>query len=194
MSNTESPPADANPEASQHVPSSLASELEAVRDVLASHSQRLDELVRIGGQREDLIDRLHEENQRLRAGEVVLVQAPPIRELIRTYDLVLQLLAESGNEDLDLVRRRLMDAFEQVGVRIVEPADGEAFDHDHHLAVDTMPTALEEEHMTVVTTGRPGFVRIGGEVVRPADVRVRRYKPADHVDESSDGAGRSREQ
>lgn len=193
MSHAESPPADANPETSQHVPSSLASELEAVRDLLASHSQRLDELVRIGDRREDQIDRLHEENQRLRAGEIALVQAPPMRELIRTYDLVLQLQAESGNLDLELVRRRLMDAFEQVGVRIFEPADGEAFDHDYHLAVDTMSTAAEEEHMTVVTTTRPGFARIGGEVVRPAGVRVRRYKrqPADHVEQSSDTAGGS---
>ena len=188
----ESAPTAADPDAPPQVLPSVVNELEAVRNLLEGHSQRLDELVRIGARREDLIGRLHEENQRLRAGEIAQVQAPLIRELIRTYDLVLQLLGESGEdgeEDMALVRRRLLDAFEQVGVRPVEAGDGEAFDHDRHLALSAVPTALEEEHMTVVATSRPGFVRVEGDVVRPAEVQVRRYKrePADEANESDDG-------
>ena len=162
--------------------------------LLERHSLRLDELVRIGARREDLIDRLHEENQRLRAGEIVLVQAPLIRELIRTYDLVLQLSGDSGDKDLDLVRRRLLDAFEQVGVLAFEATDGEAFDHDRHLAVHAAATAVEDEHMTVAATSRPGFARVGGEVIRPVEVRVLRYTkpaPVEAADEPEDHVERS---
>jgi len=192
----ESAPPDGDPDASPQVLSSVARELGSVRNLLETHSWRLEELVRLGERREEMIDRLHEENQRLRAGEITHAQAPVIRELIRTYDLVLQLIGGSDTEDLSLVRRRLLDAFEQVGLRAFEPADGEAFDHNHHQAVNAVLTAVEEENMTVVMTSRPGFVRVGGEVVRPAEVQVRKYKPqaSDQVNESDDGAepGRDR--
>jgi molecular chaperone GrpE (heat shock protein) len=145
---------------------------------LVAISSRLDELVRLGEHREDLVDRLHAENQRLRAGELAQVQAPVIRELIRTYDVVVTLAAQEGpaSADLELVRRRLLDGLEQSGVRSLEPEQGIDFDAARHAAAEAVTTPDPTLDMTVERTLRVGFIQDGERILRPAEVAVRRHR------------------
>lgn len=145
---------------------------------VAAVARRMDELVRLGNRREELLDRLHSENQRLRAGETAQVQAPVLREMIRSYDLVLTLAREgsTAGPDLDLVGRRLLDGLEQSGVRSLHPEGGEAFDAECHAAVERVDTPQPDLDMTVARTVRLGFKQDGGRILRPADVAVRRYR------------------
>lgn len=145
---------------------------------IAGIGRRIDELVRLGDRREQLIDRLHAENQRLRAGEVAQVQAPVLREMIRGYDLVVSLQSSDSpaNPDLDLVRRRLLDGLEQAGVRPLTLDDGAPFDAAFHSAVERVDTSQPELDMTVERTVRVGFAQDAERLLRPADVAVWRLR------------------
>lgn len=155
----------------------VADALERISADLSSMSRRIDELARLGNRREELIDRLHSENQKLRAGEVAQVQAPVLRELIRSYDLAVTLAREGSPaaRDLDLVRHRLLDGLEQAGVRPLEPDRGAEFDPSFHSAAQRVTTDDPGLDMTVAQTVRVGFVQDGQRVLRPADVAVHRY-------------------
>jgi molecular chaperone GrpE (heat shock protein) len=158
----------------------VADVLSGLATEVAGLGRRMDELARLGDRREQLVDRLHADNQRLRAGELGQVQAPILRELIRTYDLVVRLGAEggSGGGDLELVRRRLLDGLESSGVTPLEPAAGEAFDASRQVAAERVDASQQELDMTVARTLRIGFVQDGERVLRPADVAVHRYVSA----------------
>jgi molecular chaperone GrpE (heat shock protein) len=156
----------------------VAAELAGLAVDVANVSRRIDELVRLADRREQLIDRLHADNQRLRAGELAQVRAPLLREMIRTYDLVVTLLGDgsSAGSDLELVRRRLVDGLESGGTLLVEPEAGEAFDAALHTAIERVETCERELDMTVARTVRVGFIQDGERVLRPADVVVHLYR------------------
>lgn len=153
--------------------------IESLRDELAVLGRRVDELVRLADRREDLVDRLHADNQRLRAGEIAQVQAPILRELIRSYDVVVKLAGDSAAaKDLEFVRRGLLDSLERAGVRLSAPEEGAPFDPGQQVAVERAETADPAADMTVARTLRPGFVQDGTRVLRPAEVAVQRYGAA----------------
>jgi molecular chaperone GrpE (heat shock protein) len=147
-------------------------------DDLGAFGRRIDELTRLGEHREQLLDRLHAENQRLRAGEVVQVQAPLLREIIRIYDLVVSLVRDDSpaRSDLELVRHRVLDALEQAGVRPLDPEAESPFDASQHAAIKRVETASPELDMTIAHSTRVGFVQDGERVLRPAEVAVHRYR------------------
>lgn len=156
----------------------LSEVLARIADELAALGRRMDELTRLGEHREQLLDRLHAENQRLRAGELAQVQAPLLREIIRSYNLVVNLARNdsAARSDLELVRHRLLDALEQAGVGPLDPEPETPFDASRHAAVQRIETASRELDMTVAHSVRVGFVQDGERVLRPADVAVHRYR------------------
>jgi molecular chaperone GrpE (heat shock protein) len=174
---------EAEPEPSAHAPEepaadAVAESLAGLASELSAVARRIDELVRLGDRREQLIDRLHAENQRLRAGEAAQVQAPLLRELIRTHDLIVSLSGEGSavSSDLELVRRRLLDGLESAGARPIDPEAGAPFDAARHAAIERVETSDPELDMTIARTVRVGFVQDGERVLRPADVAVHRYR------------------
>ena len=149
---------------------------------LESLERDVRELTRLGDRREALIDKLHEENQRLRAGEIAQAQAPIIREMIRSYDLVAEISRHDAAPHVELVGRRLLDGLAQVGVRPVAVDRSSPFDPRQHAAVGTDGCTDPAADMTVKTVVRAGFVQDGERVIRPADVRLWRYTGAPSYD------------
>jgi molecular chaperone GrpE (heat shock protein) len=173
--------------ASEPAPQWAGQQIARVESLIDALTAKLDELVRLGDRRERMIDRLHAENQRLRGGELRQAQAPVIRELIRTYDLVVTLAAQEGSAqtDLELVRRRLLDGVELFGVRPIEVGVDADFDATQHAAVARATTSDRAFDMTVARATRVGFVQDDGHVLRPTDVAVRRYSAPLHAGGSS---------
>ena len=175
-------PAEPGSAHDSHRDDALAAMAESLAEMtaeVAAISKRLDELVRLADRREQAIDRLHEERDRLRAGEVAQIQAPVVREMIRSYDLVNDLAGgtpESGS-DLDYVRTRLLDGLDAIGTRPVEPELGARFDSSRHAAVERLDTDDAALDMTVARIVRVGFLKDGERLLRPADVAVHRSRP-----------------
>ncbi|HEX6518498.1 MAG TPA: nucleotide exchange factor GrpE [Streptosporangiaceae bacterium] len=175
----ESTPSTDNTPSADDTSSADSGILARLADEVGAFGRRIEELTRLGERREHLLDRLHAENQRLRAGEVAQVQAPLLRQIIRSYDLVVSLAANdaAARSALELVRNHLLEALEQAGVRPLDPEPESPFDAVRHTAVRRVETAIGELDMTVAYSLRAGFVQDGERVLRPADVAVHRHRP-----------------
>ncbi len=176
------PAAPAPPAPAAGLVDELAGTVARLVDEVGRVGKRVEELARLDARREELIDRLHADNQRLRAGEVAQAIAPVLRELMRSYDLVVSLQGgEAGQgSELALVRRRLLDGLEQFGVRPVDCQPGSEFQSSRHSAVQMLETTDAELDMRIARALRDGFVQDGERVLRPADVVVYRYAPDQH--------------
>lgn len=104
------------------------------------------------------------------------------RELISVFDnldLVVSAAAQGTKEDLlsgvTGTQRLLVHALLQQGVERIE-ATGQPFDPDQHEAVDTVEVEPDRDGV-VVSQMRPGY-RVGGQLLRPAMVRVGRASAA----------------
>jgi molecular chaperone GrpE (heat shock protein) len=151
-----------------------------VLDRLDDLGRRLDELARLGAHQRELVDELHSDNQRLRAGELFQAQAPLLRDLVRLHDDVERLEAGGGDAaaDLALVRQQLLQVLDRAGVRRYEVAAGEPFDGTRHQGVRSVPATDGAVDRTVAAMVRCGFERDDGRVLRPADVEVHRASSA----------------
>jgi molecular chaperone GrpE (heat shock protein) len=147
--------------------------------------RRLEEALRLAKHRDELVDKLHRENQQLRQGELQIAMLPLLRDLMRLLD-DLELILESDPEasDVDFVRGALVDILGRNGITGFVPAKHEPFDSAIHAAVGTEPTAERLSDRTVCTVRRGGFRRDDGSIVRVADVTVHRYQPVSAVEES----------
>jgi molecular chaperone GrpE len=148
----------------------------AVIDRLDGLGRRLDELARLGAHQRELVDELHADNQKLRAGELFQAQAPLLRDLVRLHDDVERLEAAAGDgaADLALVRQQLLQVLDRAGVRRYEVMAGDPFDGSRHQGVRSVPATDGAADRTVATMVRCGFERDDGRVLRPADVEVHR--------------------
>lgn len=81
-----------------------------------------------------------------------------------------QTSAEALHEGMGLVEKKLLKAFEGVGVERVDPS-GSAFDPNAHEAVMTVPAPSAELDGQVSTVFQAGY-RSGGMLLRPARVAV----------------------
>jgi molecular chaperone GrpE (heat shock protein) len=85
-------------------------------ELLARFEDRLAESQRLLGRQTEIAASLHEENQRLKVGELRRALAPLVRDVLRVQDDVTAMLdthadADAGAaRDLDLVRGALLDA------------------------------------------------------------------------------------
>jgi molecular chaperone GrpE (heat shock protein) len=187
---------DAESEHSSHgerpnaeVPSGASPVAEAIEGA-SDRSRELTELVRameesnrISAERERVIDRLYEENQRLRAGELQQALMPVLRDLMRLFDdLQKTVTAYSGGASLDpgqalreweYYRDSALDILFRQGVEPCAVNEGTSFDPREHRACGTVTTSEQSQDRTIARVIRAGF-RSEARIIRTADVEVYR--------------------
>ncbi|GAA2589640.1 nucleotide exchange factor GrpE [Actinomadura fulvescens] len=165
-----------------------------IRDALTGLAARFDrELAREherAAHREAVIDRLHEENQRLRRGELQATLEPLRTALYRLHDL-----ARGGAQRwaaprpptpadaaslLAAVADEVADALARTGVERFTVEPGEPYDATRHRPVAVEPVTDPARAGTVVAVRTDGFEH-DGRVVRKAEVSVGKAVPESPV-------------
>lgn len=147
---------------------------------LAGLDARLEESQRLLARKSDLVDRLHSENQDLRAGELRSAQLPLVRDLLRMHDDLGRMREASAEADGDLriLEESLIDTLARNGIARFSPGPGEPFDPSLHSAVGVKSTDDEALDKTVAEVTRHGFRWDSGDTIRVAEVRAYRYRGA----------------
>ncbi|MGH3378048.1 MAG: nucleotide exchange factor GrpE [Actinoallomurus sp.] len=177
-------------------------ELADTEDVLARMVERLGrveeqtaEFHRRSAHRETVIDRLHEENQRLRGGVGRAVLQPVVADLIRLYDQLDREARRLGEgESTGALFLSFADDVSQIldrcGFEVFTAEVGEPFQHDRHRPLAVVPCTDETLHNTVAEAAAVGFAeRETGRVRRPAQARFHQYDPQVRLDEPGDPEG-----
>lgn len=148
-----------------------------VEGALADLDSRLGESQRLLARQTELAEKLHAENQSLRAGELQSAQLPLVRDLIRLSDDLerMRAVAAESADDLALMHESLLDILARNGIRIFGAEQEESFDPQLHTAAGVESTEQEELDKTVAEVVRRGFRWESGEVIRVAEVRVYRF-------------------
>lgn len=158
---------------------SVEAALVEVRTELANANER-------AAARERVIDRLHEENQRLRTGERQLLLRPIVVDLYRLRaDLLRQaptlpasITAEQVGALLESFAYSVEQALERCGVHPIRPAPGDEFDPRQHRATGIAPAGDLGQDGRVAEVLSDGYVdSIDGRVLTPAEVRLARWTP-----------------
>ncbi len=149
---------------------------DAVQEQGAVLASELTAALRAGS----MIDRLHEDNQRLRQGELDAALMPVLREVMRVADDAAR-LGDRGGDDSDavLLHDALVDALARAGLERYVPDDGASFDPAEHTARRTVRTDEIVSDLTIGRVFRAGYRREDGRVVRTAEVEVRRVAGPD---------------
>lgn len=161
------------------------SEFRAAVEALAGQVAREHERA---AARELAIDRLHQEVERLRAGETRLLLRPAMTDLRELHhDLLVQV--KSAPEVIDRSQLvTLLGAFaesvelalERCGVRVIRPESGSSYDTAWHQAVGFRPTSDISLDGTVAEIISDGYADTEtGRATRPAQVSVYRSGPLD---------------
>jgi molecular chaperone GrpE (heat shock protein) len=157
----------------------LAERLAAIEGAVAEFNRR-------SAHREAVIDRLHEENQRLRDGAQRAILEPVVADLIRLHDSLLREVARLGADGADPAHGRLLESFaddmlltlERCGLEEFTARPGEPFDPARHAAVSVVPADDEALDNTVAEVVASGFVeRETGRIRRPVRARFHRFRP-----------------
>ena len=160
--------------------------LDALATALASLDDRLAELAGVEGRfaesqrllvrQSELADKLHAENQRLRAGELRGAMLPLVRDLLRLHDDIGRIAGEAERaEDVELMRISLLDALARNGIVAVQPAVGEQFDPKRHSAAGVIKADDANLDRSIADVIRVGFQWEDGRVIRVAEVRVYKH-------------------
>jgi len=140
-----------------------------LEESLASLARALQEVNEIGRDRERIIDRLHEENRRLKEGELRKALEPICRDLVRLYDELEK--APEMSYFKDQVCDMLFRHFE---LEVYSAECGQAvFDPSEHKALRAVPTDDPEQNRRVARVLRQGF-RTTERVFRALEVEVYR--------------------
>jgi molecular chaperone GrpE (heat shock protein) len=143
---------------------------------LAAVEEQLSEFHRRAAHRESVIDRLHEENQRLKQGEHRIVLEPVVADLIRLHE---QLSREARRADDGLIRSfadEVAEVLDRCGIEVFEAVPGEPHQVDRHRPLTVVPCSDPEQHNTVAEAVSAGFYdREAGRVRRPAQARFYQY-------------------
>jgi molecular chaperone GrpE (heat shock protein) len=137
-----------------------------------------------------LIQQLHAETVTLRQGELTQALKPLILDLARLHDDVAGVI-ERGGEELRkaaVIPELILDVLDRHGVSQIKPAAGEPFDSKLHQGVKGVPTADLALDGTVEGVIRPGFIRDGAHLVRPAQVTVYRYAAPPEAEQATPDA------
>jgi molecular chaperone GrpE len=157
--------------------------------------KHLGEFHRRAAHRETVIDRLHEENQRLHEGFARLILEPVTADLIRLHD---QLDREARRVDADGGESQLLRSFaddvaqilDRCGLEIISAEPGDAFEPGRHRAVGVTATQDETQHNTVAHVVAAGFYeRDPGRVRRPVLARFHQYSRSADTAETAETAG-----
>ncbi|TDC71908.1 nucleotide exchange factor GrpE [Actinomadura sp. GC306] len=187
------PGAAASPGAAEPPEAALHAE---VRDALAGLAARLDREHERAAHREAVIDRLHEENQRLRRGELQSMLEPVRAALYRLHDQARRESDRLAGPDLPdppdpkqtalllaAVADDVADALARLGVERFTVEPGAPYDASRHRPVAVTPVDDPMRDGTVTTVQSDGFAQ-GGKVLRKAAVGVGRLTGA--ADEADD--------
>lgn len=152
----------------------LISRLEAVEHQLAEFHRR-------SAHREEIINRLHEDNQRLKQGEHRLVLEPVIADLIRLHE---QLARQVRRTPDDGMLASFVDEVDEIldrcGIEVFMAAEGDPYRSDRHKPLAVVPTPDPQLHNTVAEPIAAGFIdRMNDRVRRPAQARFYQCKPAE---------------
>jgi molecular chaperone GrpE (heat shock protein) len=159
-------------------PASPLSEIQSTLSVLVSVVEREHERAT---HREAIIDRLHEDNQLLRRGELQALHEPVRNALYRLHDMVkresLRWAAPEPPDPahaaalLSAVADEIAEALARTGVERFAVKPGEAFDPARHRPVGSEPVTdplLDGIVMSVLTDG---FEK-GEQIMRRSEVRI----------------------
>jgi len=135
-----------------------------IADRLRGIEKALLDFHRRAAHRETVIDRLHEENQQLRAGLRRGILEPVVTDLIRLYDG----LVAQANCAVDPAQAGIGDLFasfaddvgqmlDRCGVAVITAVPGELFQAGLHAAIEIVPCADPTLHNTVLTTVSAGL-------------------------------------
>lgn len=185
---TAATPANADSQANDQVATTpiaeLASQINARFDEL---SQWLNESNCIATERERIIDRLHQENQQLKSGELQQAMLPLFRDLIRLHDdlrQTSQLYAGQDNaeaaRDFQSYSEATADVLYRYGVERYEAAAGTSFNPKEQRAMAAIPTADENLDRMIAKTIRCGF-RSESRSIRLLEAEVYRVTPQQTV-------------
>lgn len=156
-----------------------------VRAALAGLSARLDREHERAAHREAVIDRLHEENQRLRRGELRGMLEPVRAALFRLHDEARRAAERLARPDdppepartaelLTAVADEIADALARIGVERFTAEPGDPYDAARHRPVEAAAVTDPGLADTVVTVRADGFEQ-DGRVLRKAEVAVGRF-------------------
>lgn len=151
---------------------------------LAQIEIHLAEFHRRAAHREAVIDRLHEENRRLRDGVGRLILGPVTADLIRLYGQLAQEARRLGAAGQDgQLLASFADDVEQIldrcGIEVFSAEPGDPFESGRHRAVGVVACEDESKHNTVAEVVAPGFrERDTGRVTRPLQARFRQFAAA----------------
>lgn len=108
----------------------------------------------------------------IRLREEAVHEATKLLDIIDAADDLLVLARQVGNqrwiENLERLTRRVLRAYEQAGMTEIS-AEGEAFNPEEHLGIDTVEAGEGQERDMIVEVIRRGF-RYRGALLRPAEV------------------------
>lgn len=170
-----------------------------VRDALAGLAARLDREHERAAHREAVIDRLHEENQRLRRGELQAMLEPVRAALYRLHDQArresrrLAGLADPPDPKqtallLEAMADDVADALARLGVERFTVEPGAPYDASRHRPVAVTPVDDPLRDGTVTAVQSDGFAQ-SGKVLRKAEVSVGKLDAAAKRGPSGDGGG-----
>ncbi len=134
--------------------------------------------------REKVIDRLHEENERLRAGDRHLVLRPLLTDIQRTRHEMLRESARlpeqmTGRQVAEILRSfaySLELSLQRGGVEIIVPPPGAAVDPVRHRITAMLSTSDQVLDATIATVAMDGyFDTVSDRVTTPAEVHVHRW-------------------
>jgi molecular chaperone GrpE len=150
---------------------------------LGEVAEQLAEFHRRSAHRESVIDRLHEENQRLRGGIGRIILEPVVADLIRLYDEIEHEARrlDGAGQDGQMLRSFADDVAEildRCGIEIFSAEPGEPFQGGRHRPVGVVPCDEESRHNTVAEVLAAGFrERDTDRVRRPVHARFHQYSP-----------------
>lgn len=164
----------------------LAEIRDALTDLTTALGREHDRAVH----REAVIDRLHEENQRLRHSELQAALDPVRAALYRLHDLVKR--ESEGKPELEhvpallsAIAAEVAEVIARTGLEPLPVVPGDRYDPARHRPAGVEETSEAERAGTVVAVRRAGFT-LGEKVVRRAEVIVAKAAPiSGEKDESS---------
>jgi molecular chaperone GrpE len=143
--------------------------------------ERLGEFHQRAAHREGIINRLHEENQRLHDGFGRMLLEPMVADLIRLYDQLEREASrlEAGGQDNRLMRSFAEDVAEildRCGFEVFSAEVGDPFERGRHRPVESVACDDESRHNTVAEVVAVGFFdRDAARVRRPVHARFHQY-------------------
>ena len=160
--------------------------LTEINERIETLTQSLEEANRLSMDRERIIDRLHQENQSLRQGELQQALLPVLRDSIRLFDDLKQTAlnyAERENlvpanvaRDFECFAQTVSDILYRHGVESYNAAEGDPFNSKEHRVLGVVQTPVKEKDRTIARTIREGF-RGNVTTVRLLEAEVYRYVP-----------------